>query len=244
MSTFDDARSDHYEGRVYEGIWRILASWFRVPRHAPELPQQAGEAITSRRPSPGFLKYLRFGFAIVMAIIIVPVSIGWMAITFANPIVGLIGLLPLVPVVAGVLTIGWIAIRLRYDTTWYVFSDRSMRLRRGIWLIREITITFENIQNVQTRQGPLQRYFGIADVIVETAGGGVSPQGTASTGHQGLIEGIANAAELRDAIREKIAASRTTGLGDEIEPSHLTTVTGLCSQHIVLLREIDQLLRT
>lgn len=64
------------------------------------------------------------------------------------------------------------SIYLRYDTTWYVFSDRSMRLRRGIWLIRESTINFDNIQNVKVTQGPLQRFFGVASVLIETAGGG------------------------------------------------------------------------
>ena len=68
--------------------------------------------------------------------------------------------------------IAYVAIHLRYDTTWYVLTDRSLRIRRGIWIIHETTISFENVQNVEVRQGPLQRYFGIADVIVQTAGGG------------------------------------------------------------------------
>ena len=38
--------------------------------------------------------------------------------------------------------------------------------------MHETTISFENVQNVEVRQGPLQRYFGIADVVVQTAGGG------------------------------------------------------------------------
>jgi uncharacterized membrane protein YdbT with pleckstrin-like domain len=44
----------------------------------------------------------------------------------------------------------YIAIHLRYDTTWYVHGDRSLRIRRGIWVIHETTLTFENIQNVKT----------------------------------------------------------------------------------------------
>ena len=67
-----------------------------------------------------------------------------------------------------------IAIHLRYDTTWYVLSDRSMRIRCGILNIYETTITYENIQNVSIHQGPLQRYDGFSDVHVETAGGGKS----------------------------------------------------------------------
>ena len=58
----------------------------------------------------------------------------------------------------------YVGIHLRYDTTWYVLTDRSLRIRRGILTIHETTISFENVQNVEVRQGPLQRYFGIADV--------------------------------------------------------------------------------
>jgi hypothetical protein len=112
--------------------------------------------------------------------------------------------------------IAWLAVELRYETTWYLISDRALRLRRGIWLIRETTISFENIQNVSTQQGPLQRFLGIADVIVETAGGGGgSSQGLPGSSHLGRIEGVADAAAIRDTIRLHVGRSPTAGLGDE-----------------------------
>ena len=81
-------------------------------------------------------------------------------------------------------------------------SDRSLRIRRGIWVIHETTLTFENVQNVSVRQGPLQRYFGIANLLLETAGGGQSqagPQGMQTTAaHHGLIEGVADAQPIGD----------------------------------------------
>ena len=63
----------------------------------------------------------------------------------------------------------YVALHLRYDTTWYVVTDRSLRIRRGIWVIEETTITFENVQNVSITQGPLERAFGIATLVVDTA---------------------------------------------------------------------------
>ena len=87
----------------------------------------------------------------------------------------------------------YVGIHLRYDTTWYVLTDRSLRIRRGIMTIHETTISFENVQNVEVTQGPLQRYFGIADVLVTTAGGGVASHGkgqTSSLGaHKGILQG-------------------------------------------------------
>ena len=40
--------------------------------------------------------------------------------------------------------------------------------------VREMTVTFANIQNAPVNQGPIQRALGIADLQVETAGGGVA----------------------------------------------------------------------
>ncbi len=112
----------------------------------------------------------------------------------------------------------FIGLHLRYDTTWYVMSERSMRIRRGLWVIEETTITFENVQNVKLTQGPLQRHFGIADVMVDTAGGssgGKRERGR--TGHQGVIEGVTqeDAARLRDIILARLRRSSSAGLGDE-----------------------------
>lgn len=203
---------------VYEGVWGILSKVLCVPREAPQLPTIDREEITSRRPSPGFVRYLMLEWAIVMTILLL-VTVGLSIVVIAlaaneNPAFGLLA----IPLLGGFLTLallGYLAIYLRYDTTWYVFSDRSMRLRRGIWLIRESTITYENIQNVKVSQGPLQRVFGIANVVVETAGGGGAAQGGGQGMHAGLIEGVAEAASIRDAIMAKVKLANTTGLGDE-----------------------------
>ena len=136
-----------------------------------------------------------------------------------------------------------LAIHLRYDTMWYVFSDRSMRLRRGIWLIRESTITFENVQNVKVTQGPLQRWFGIADVVVETAGGGgASGEPGGGLGmHSGVIEGVAEAAEIRDSIMSRVRVANTPGLGDESTPESSAAGGQWSAAHLKVLREIRDL---
>ena len=178
---------------VYEGLWGVLTRWFRVPAQPPILPALAGEAIQSFRPAQGFLRYLKFQFWIALIVIDTLLVIGWLALGVAEPLAGvLITPLALFLIIAPNV-VAYLAIHLRFDTTWYVLSDRSLRIRRGIWIIHETTITFENVQNVTINQGPLQRWFGIADVVVETAGGsggrGEQHAGTAA-GHQGLIEGL------------------------------------------------------
>ena len=67
---------------------------------------------------------------------------------------------------------GWMLVHLDYELRWYMLSDRAIRIREGIVTIREKTMALANIQNISIKQGPLQRYLGIADVEVKTAGGG------------------------------------------------------------------------
>ena len=209
---------------IYRGIWKVLVDFFRVPAEPPDLPVRPGEFIARFQPAEGFLKYLTFLFWLFMGITDIPLTIAWIGGTIALLAVGLWWVAALIAPFALLLILGpdiiaYVAIHLRYDTTWYVMTDRSMRIRRGIWSIRETTITFENVQNVKVRQGPVQRYFGIANLIVETAGGGGGQPGSKHGGgsdmHMGIIEGIANAAELRDRILAKLRTSKSAGLGDE-----------------------------
>lgn len=109
--------------------------------------------------------------------------------------------------------------RLDYEMRWYVVTDRSLRIRSGIFFVREVTMTFANIQRVSLNQGPLQKVLGIADVQVSTAGGGgsVHAEGkgvAAANRHTALFEGVSNAPEIRDLILERLRRYRDAGLGD------------------------------
>lgn len=212
---------------LYQGIWGVLVRWFRVPDEPPTLPASGGEQPYSFRPAPGFLSYLKLQFWIWLAIFDGAILFGWVAIAVASPLAGAILLAPALAVAVLPDIVVYIAVHLRYDTTWYVITQRSLRVRRGIWIIHETTITFENVQNIKITQGPVQRFFGIANVLVETAGGGgqTAEQGHghgSGQGHRGLIEGVANAPGIRDLILSRLRESRAAGLGDDFEPSAST----------------------
>jgi uncharacterized membrane protein YdbT with pleckstrin-like domain len=137
--------------------------------------------------------------------------------------------------------VAYVALHLRYDTTWYVMSGRSLRIRRGIWIIRETTVTFENVQNVELKQGPLQRHFGIANLLVQTAGGsGASPQQGKTNPHEALIEGIDDAKQVRDLIMSRVRRSRRAGLGDEHPGERYAAGSGArwTPEHLEALRAI------
>jgi membrane protein YdbS with pleckstrin-like domain len=209
----------------YEGIWGVLTRWFQVPDQPPTLPSRPDESVESFRPAPGFLRYLKWKFWIGLTLFDGAILILWLFILAASPVAGLLlaGPALFIAVVPDILA--YLAVHLRYDTTWYVISQRSLRIRRGIWVIHETTITFENVQNVTVNQGPVQRWFGIADVLVDTAGGGGDAQqahqgGLGQNAHQGLIEGIADAPRIRDLLLDRLRRSRTAGLGDDATDSH------------------------
>ncbi len=227
---------------VYEGVWGMLSNVFCVPRDAPGLPALDAEGIVSRKPSPSFIQYLKFQFRIAMSIVAVVLVGGSILLAVMENSWFLLATAVIVLLLCMITVITYLAIHLRYDTMWYVFSDRSMRLRRGIWLIRESTITFENIQNVKVTQGPLQRWFGIADVVVETAGGGgasAEPGGGLGM-HSGVIEGVAEAAEIRDSIMSRVRVANTAGLGDESSDAAAAR-RQWSTAHIEVLKEIRDL---
>ncbi|MCA9305240.1 MAG: PH domain-containing protein [Phycisphaerales bacterium] len=225
---------------VYRGLWGVLTGWFRVPREAPTLPTRAGETLDARRPSEAWLRYRKFWFWLFLAITDIFFIAVWIAVLATNLIVGII----LAPLFIALIVLpdvfAFIAIHLRYDTTWYVFSPRSVRIRRGIWLLHETTITYENIQDVSVQQGPIQRHFGFANLLIKTAGGGGgSPQAGALGAHVGLIEGVHDANELRDLIMSRVRASRSAGLGDDDHDERGAGVGGgFTPAHLEVLREI------
>jgi membrane protein YdbS with pleckstrin-like domain len=226
--------------RVYRGVWAVLARFFKVPEEPPTLKPAAGEPVRSFRPSPSFLSYLKFWFWIGLPAMDVALGVIWLVLLFERPLVAL-ALAPLF-VVAMVAPdiLAYVALHLRYDTTWYVMTDRSLRIRRGIWLLRETTVTFENVQNVELRQGPLQRHFGIADLVVQTAGGGSArPEKGQTNPHESILEGLADARPIRDAILSRVRRSRRAGLGDE-HPDERDRRSGPAwpPAHVEALREI------
>jgi hypothetical protein len=113
------------------------------------------------------------------------------------------------------------ATRLNYEMRWYIVTDRSLRVREGIFGVREMTLTYANVQNIAIQQGPLQRLLGIADVVVRTAGGGSATdahgrdgRGLGATMHTGILRAVDNAEQVRDLILDRLRRLRGAGLGD------------------------------
>ncbi|MBL9175561.1 MAG: PH domain-containing protein [Verrucomicrobiales bacterium] len=112
--------------------------------------------------------------------------------------------------------------RLEFEQRWYLVTDRSLRLRDGVWKLREVTMSFANLQQITVSQGPLQRLLGLSDVRVQSAGGGAPAPGTpegagANPSHLAVFREVDNAEEIRDLIAERLRQFRESGLGDPDE---------------------------
>lgn len=119
--------------------------------------------------------------------------------------------------------VSFLGIKLDFDHRWYVLTDRALRIREGIWTVREVTLTLANVQDIKVSQGPIQRLLGLQDVVVDTAGGGGAPspeRGGMGT-HQGLLRGVATDSALVDKIRARVQQRKGTGLGDVDEAASL-----------------------
>lgn len=129
------------------------------------------------------------------------------------------------------LPITYLLLRLDYEQRWYLVTDRSLRLRSGVWSVRELTMSFANLQQITVSQGPLQRFLGLADVCVQSAGGGGAVAGHAGAQyaslHTGIFHAVENAQEIRDLIVERLRRFRETGLGDPEESRHAASTAPL-----------------
>jgi uncharacterized membrane protein YdbT with pleckstrin-like domain len=163
-------------------------------------------------------------------------------------IIGVIGFLLQLPLSVVPVIIDW-------EMRWYIVTDRSLRIREGVWKISEMTLTFANVQEVSIRQGPIERLFGIANLRVRTAGGGasVSPheaQGEEKSGHIGYFRGVDNAPMIRDLILERLKQLRDAGLGDpdqlegDIQSAEAAPSPGIVDAARELLEEARALQRT
>ena len=233
ISSSHEDSSDSKHPFAYGPFGRLIAWTLRIPSEPAEIPVDSGELIKSFHPSPNWLrlKRLQIILGILLALLVnvalifgqalagnsftfpgISFFIGWSgAGLFIAPIVLLAGLFRL------------ITLRLQYDCTWYVLTERALRIRRGLILIRETTITYANIQNISLQQGPLERMFSVSNIKVETAGGGGADSKTDSLGHSGLIEGVEDADSLRDLMMAQVRLHRSGGLGESeavSEPSH------------------------
>jgi membrane protein YdbS with pleckstrin-like domain len=214
---------------MYERVKSTLLWLLKVP---PEPHDPMGDVHSLRvfRAAPGYLRYITIAWALwELAILLsglllfIPLAIAT-ATGLAAILVTALGLLAAVLFLAQA-GVSFFSLRLNYEMRWYKVTDRSLRIRAGVWNVHEMTMTFANVQNITISQGPIERLFGISDVRVDTAGGGGSsgPHGKAEglNLHVATFRGVDNPEEIRDLMLQRLRHLRDAGLGDLDDASGL-----------------------
>ena len=211
---------------MYEALKDRLLWLLKVP---PEPTDPMGDVRTLQvfRAAPGYLRYITVGWLLIQVSILVGLLIADIPLaifgTTSTPAAVVATTVTILGLLAFVLQLGvtYFSLRLSFEMRWYKVTDRSLRIRTGVWNVSEMTMTFDNIQNITVTQGPLERLFGISDVRVTTAGGGEAAAqkksghgGVGQNLHLGVFRGVDNPEEIRDLMLARLRRLRDTGLGD------------------------------
>lgn len=78
----------------------------------------------------------------------------------------------------------------RYHTMRYTFTNEGISMRWGILFRREIIISYSRIQDIHLRANFLERWLGLARVLVQTASG--------NSGAEMTLEGLREFEDVRD----------------------------------------------
>lgn len=82
----------------------------------------------------------------------------------------------------------------------YAIDEREIELRHGIWWQSWVRIPMMRVQHVDTRRGPLDRRYGIANLVLYTAAGSRQIPGLAIEVAEESRNRIAALANVRDDV--------------------------------------------
>lgn len=125
---------------------------------------------------------LLVGWLVMMFSVFSPSDLrGWLIGLAAAVCVALLGYL------------GWNLPQWHFDTTRWREIHQGFEIRRGIWWWHRIFIPRERIQHTDVVRGPLMRRFGIAKLVIYTAG---------THNHEVSLEGLG--AEQAESLRQAL----------------------------------------
>jgi membrane protein YdbS with pleckstrin-like domain len=124
----------------------------------------------------------------------------------------------------------------RYHTMRYKFSDDGISMRWGILFRREIIVNYARIQDIHLKSNIVERWLGLARILVQTASGNQSAELT--------IEGIKEFELLRDFLYSRMRGVKDSGA---ITAAHVPSTSESAVFHVeeltAVLREATQELR-
>ena len=129
------------------------------------------------------------------------------------------------PVFPVLMLIGWF----RYHSMRYKFTDEGISMSWGILFRRQIIINYARIQDIHLRSNIVERWLGLARVLVQTASG--------SAGAEMTLEGLREFEAVRDFLYSKMRGVK--------DPAHKSTAAGASTlaQHAELAAALHEVAR-
>ena len=100
----------------------------------------------------------------------------------------------------------------RYHTMRYKFTDEGISMSWGILFRRQIIINYARIQDIHLRSNLIERWLGLAKVLVQTASG--------SMGAEMTLEGLKEFEAVRDFLYSKMRGVKDHAPGPAMAAAH------------------------
>jgi uncharacterized membrane protein YdbT with pleckstrin-like domain len=124
----------------------------------------------------------------------------------------------------------------RYHTMRYKFSDDGISMSWGILFRRQIIVNYARIQDIHLKSNVVERWLGLARILVQTASGNSSAEMT--------IEGIKEFEPLRDFLYSRMRGVRDShGQATSVSPTPTSTGSPPADELAATLREATRELR-
>ena len=119
----------------------------------------------------------------------------------------------------------------RYHTLRYKFTNEGISMSWGILFRREVIIQYARIQDIHLRSNLVERWFGLARVLVQTASGSATAEMT--------LEGLTEFEAVRDFLYNRMRGVKEHPAAPSSGPSTINAEADL----VVTLREVAHELR-
>lgn len=162
----------------------------RDERNAPPIEAEM------RPLHPNQIKVLRIRVALLTLFLLANIAAADIWLLAEEPVPVPLGL----PTAVAALLALWAVLRLpgrRYRAWGYVETEDELLIRSGLWTRVRTAVPFGRVQHIDISQGPIERAYGLATLILNTAG----TRG-ASVPLPGLLQ--SEAERMRDRIRAQI----------------------------------------
>jgi len=142
-----------------------------VPTESP-IPTTIADGL-DKRIDPRAVEVQRIGGSIAAAVVALATLIGVLSALLAATNTMIQGLLwlgawILVSAASGLMALLWPPVRYRHIS--YRVDDKGIQIRKGVWWKSTVSVPHSRVQHTDVQQGPIERSFGLATLIIHTAG--------------------------------------------------------------------------